>query len=199
MLLDQRLSGRAPGAAEHARMDRAVCLTPGAHVMVDIPGRLGLGREASRWHRASHQGKSPPSLRGAHVPLGNSDFIVKAQGGCRLRHEVLPPCLFPGTTIRPLPPASLPLMCLEILSAVYMCLLTFLKTNLFECWVSVAALGLSLVAVSRGLLCCGKWGSHCGGFSHLRVQALEPQLRSWRTACGIVPTQGSNPCPELQG
>lgn len=109
------------------------------------------------------------------------------------------PVCFRVPQVRPLPPARLPLMCLEILNAVYMCLLTFLKTNLFDCWVSVAALGLSLVAASRGLLCCGKRDSHCGGFSRLRAQALEPQLRSWRTARGIVPTQGSNPCPGLQG
>lgn len=109
------------------------------------------------------------------------------------------PVCFQVPQVRPLPPARLPLMCLEILSAGYMCLLTFLKCNPLDCWVSVAALGLSLVAASRGLLCCGKWDSHCGGSPRLRAQALEPRLRSWRTTCGMVPTQGSNPGPGLQG
>ena len=46
--------------------------------------------------------------------------------------------------------------------------------NFWLRWVFVAARGLSLVAVSRGL-CCGACASHCGGFSCCGARALGAQ------------------------
>ena len=42
-------------------------------------------------------------------------------------------------------------------------------------WVSVAARGFSLAAVSRGYSSCGAWASHCGGFSCCGARALGAQ------------------------
>ena len=88
---------------------------------------------------------------------------------------------------------------------------------LWRCWVFVAAHGLSLVVVSRGyssLQCTGfslQWlfffllwstGSRCTGFSSCGSRAPKSASSvvvahglSCSTACGILPDQGSNPCP----
>src|SRR5699024_7625791 len=78
----------------------------------------------------------------------------------------------------------------------------WLFTYFCLCWVSVVALRLSLVAVSRGPLSCCAWPSQCGGFSCSRAWALgacasiavAPGL-SCSEACETFPDQGWNLCP----
>ena len=84
--------------------------------------------------------------------------------------------------------------------------IALLKNNLFIyfwlCLVSLAALGLSLVAARGAALCCSARNSYCGGFSRcgawaLGIQAsvVVAQRLRCSTACGIFLDQGSNPCP----
>ena len=78
----------------------------------------------------------------------------------------------------------------------------FLFIYLWLCWVFVSVRGLSLVAASGG-----HSSSWCAGLSLSRplllwstgsrragsvIMAHGP---SWSAACGILPEQGSNPCP----
>ena len=72
--------------------------------------------------------------------------------------------------------------------------------SLWECWVSVAAHELSLVAGSGGCSCA--WPSQCRSFCRCReVQALERGLSGvvhglrYFTAHGIFSHQGLNQCP----
>ena len=81
-------------------------------------------------------------------------------------------------------------------------------------WVLVAVLRLSLVAASGGYSLLGAWASHCSGFSCCGARALGARASvvvahglwsagsvvvayglSCSAACGILPDQGSNPCP----
>ena len=64
----------------------------------------------------------------------------------------------------------------------------------------LAALGLHCCAWAFSS--CGKWASHCGGFSCCRAwtpgalaSAAVAHRLSCPVACGIFPDQGSNPCP----
>ena len=54
-------------------------------------------------------------------------------------------------------------------------------------WVFIAVRGLSLVAVSEGLLCCGARASHCGGFSCCGARALG-------TWASVVAARGLSSC-----
>ena len=71
----------------------------------------------------------------------------------------------------------------------------------------MAVLGLQLWQVGAAL-CCGKWASHCSGFSCCRAQALGVQASvadlgsvvvvhelSCLMTCGIFLDQGLNSCP----
>ena len=82
-------------------------------------------------------------------------------------------------------------------------LLNFLNLfiYLWLCWVFVSVHGLSLVAASRG-----HSSSRCAGLSLLRPLLWSTGSRragsvvvahgpSCSAACGILPDQGSNPCP----
>ena len=79
----------------------------------------------------------------------------------------------------------------------FICLFVF-----WLCWVLVSVRGLSLVAASGG-----HYSSRCGGLSLLRPLLLWSTSSrragsvvvahgpSCSAACGILPDQGSNPCP----
>ena len=54
-------------------------------------------------------------------------------------------------------------------------------------WVFVAACGPSLVAVSRGTLCCGALASHCSGFSCCGAWAVG-------TCASLVLARGLSSC-----
>ena len=78
----------------------------------------------------------------------------------------------------------------------------YLFIYLWLCWVFVSVRGLSLVAASGG-----HSSSRCAGFSLSRPlllrstgsrragSAIVAHGPSRSTACGILPEQGSNPCP----
>ena len=83
----------------------------------------------------------------------------------------------------------------------------FVLLHLLKYWSILNLIFLFLAAL--GLHCCawafsscGKWASHCGGFSHCRAGtpgALASAVVAHRLSCpvarGIFPDQGSNPCP----
>ena len=84
----------------------------------------------------------------------------------------------------------------------FLILFIYLFIYFWLCWVFVSALGLSLVAASRGhssSRCAGLsllWplmlrstGSRCAG------SVIVAHGPSCSMACGIFPDQGSNPCP----
>ena len=87
---------------------------------------------------------------------------------------------------------------------IYVCMYVWL------CWVFVSVRGLSLVVASRGhssSRCRGHSSSRCTGLSPLRPLLLRSTGSrragsvvvahgpSCTAACGILPDQGSNPCP----
>ena len=84
----------------------------------------------------------------------------------------------------------------------FLFLFIYLFIYLWLCWVFVSVWGLSLVAASGG-----HSSSRCAGLSSLRPlllrstgsrragSAIVVHGPSCSTACGILPDQGSNPCP----
>ena len=84
----------------------------------------------------------------------------------------------------------------------FVCLFVCLFIYLFLCWVFVSVRGLSLVAASGGhssSRCAGLSPSRplrSTGFRHRHAgSAIVAHGPSCSAACGILPDQGSNPCP----
>ena len=72
-------------------------------------------------------------------------------------------------------------------------------------WVLLLWWAFSSCSEQGPLFSCGVWASHCSGFSLKSMdsgtQALAAAHRgvSCPVACGILPDQGSNPCPHFTG
>ena len=93
-------------------------------------------------------------------------------------------------------------VCLPPLSCLTLFLFYFFKIYLWLCWVFISVQGLSLLAASGG-----HSSSWCMGLSlsqPLLLQSTGSRRTgsvvvahgpSCSTACGILPDQGSNPCP----
>ena len=66
---------------------------------------------------------------------------------------------------------------------------------LWLCWIFVSVRGLSLVVASGGHSSSRCAGPHYRGLSRRAGSVIVAHGPSCSAACGILPDQGSNPCP----